>query len=843
MKISVLAILISLITLRVTLAQNVGISDDILHSPDPSAMLDIFSNSKGMLMPNLTEVQKNAIVNPATGLIIFQTDGISGFYYNSGTPAVPVWTKLSTAASNTFSNGLTESAGAVKWGGDLLENTVITQDAAENLTFTNAGTGKFLIDLTNSGDFQIRGNSNYALFVRDDGNVGIGNQNPTYKLQVDGASAGIYKTVAYFRNTDPSADGASALFAYQAPEAGTSWGRSYLKSAIKGFTFNGYSYTAGVSGYRYDDDSPYSAGVFGAASSDPEPTVWGALGYKGFQNGILQNYAAFLSGDVGITGNVMIENEYLNFDTIIGETGYGIRDRMGTLEYKNYGGSWNPLPLPPPTGASTEWWYKPSNKFWIQPISNDNIRIYDAGQDTGFYYNGSSNKIAGFFRTTSGLAGTTAVQGFSDVAGKKTYGYLGYNGTYKAFIDVGSELNVKGSAVYGHVDDPDRVAIFGRTTGDASYSAIIGYSDTWISGYFSAKDSSGTAYGGRPALYAQLVTKDEKDAGEYQSALQAYSEFTDSGNTGYTIGGEFIALGNAQDVVGVDIFSTTDGTTNYAKNYGTYIYADDGDVVYGVYSTAGVENEATESYGIWAEANTTNGTGIVGAGNNQAPVTLATGSGAAFSGKTVGTFSSSSRSTAIGTGYTWDVTGNKAGTAGVIADSPFSGRTVANTESYQFGIIGQKTQDYSGSYYYDLRSGGVLGTSYRGDVATILGWGVLGYKSSANLDYGVYGTSSTTGAGKSQSENTGIGVAGYGDLFGSWFRGDVYGTALKGDRFSLYVDGKTYTNEPITQLNETNSEVIPTYVTTSMTADIYMKGTGKLSNGKATVVFDERISN
>ncbi|MGO8056054.1 hypothetical protein, partial [Rhizobium leguminosarum] len=44
--------------------------------------------------PTMTIVQRNAIVTPATGLIIFQTDGGAGFYYNSGTPATPAWTVI-----------------------------------------------------------------------------------------------------------------------------------------------------------------------------------------------------------------------------------------------------------------------------------------------------------------------------------------------------------------------------------------------------------------------------------------------------------------------------------------------------------------------------------------------------------------------------------------------------------------------------------------------------------------------------------------------------------------------------------------------------------------------------
>lgn len=55
--------------------------------PDPSAILDIRSqgNHKGILIPRITEAEKNAIDSPTEGLLIYQTDGTPGFYFFSGT--------------------------------------------------------------------------------------------------------------------------------------------------------------------------------------------------------------------------------------------------------------------------------------------------------------------------------------------------------------------------------------------------------------------------------------------------------------------------------------------------------------------------------------------------------------------------------------------------------------------------------------------------------------------------------------------------------------------------------------------------------------------------------------
>ena len=59
-------------------------------SADASAMLDVKSTSKGVLISRMTQGQRNSISSPATGLMIYQTDDTPGFYYYNGT----AWTGL-----------------------------------------------------------------------------------------------------------------------------------------------------------------------------------------------------------------------------------------------------------------------------------------------------------------------------------------------------------------------------------------------------------------------------------------------------------------------------------------------------------------------------------------------------------------------------------------------------------------------------------------------------------------------------------------------------------------------------------------------------------------------------
>ncbi|MCA0366095.1 MAG: hypothetical protein LCH67_18805 [Bacteroidetes bacterium] len=66
---------------------SISTSDAEAH---PSAILDIDSDSLGILIPRIIEA--NRPVNPAEGLLVYQVDNTPGFYYFDGT----AWQKLST---------------------------------------------------------------------------------------------------------------------------------------------------------------------------------------------------------------------------------------------------------------------------------------------------------------------------------------------------------------------------------------------------------------------------------------------------------------------------------------------------------------------------------------------------------------------------------------------------------------------------------------------------------------------------------------------------------------------------------------------------------------------------
>jgi len=59
-------------------------------TPNSSAQLDIQSTSKGLLIPRMTDSERIGIATPATGLLVYQTNGDAGFWYYTGLQWVPL---------------------------------------------------------------------------------------------------------------------------------------------------------------------------------------------------------------------------------------------------------------------------------------------------------------------------------------------------------------------------------------------------------------------------------------------------------------------------------------------------------------------------------------------------------------------------------------------------------------------------------------------------------------------------------------------------------------------------------------------------------------------------------
>ncbi len=133
-------------------AQQVAVNTD--GSPaDPSAMLDVVSSTRGMLIPQMTAAERTGIASPATGLLIFDTDSNAFWFYNGtgweqlfGTSQLPgpvtITPALLTASANDYNPAGFGDADILRLSGD---------DGIQMITGFQAGTGGEEKIITNIG--------------------------------------------------------------------------------------------------------------------------------------------------------------------------------------------------------------------------------------------------------------------------------------------------------------------------------------------------------------------------------------------------------------------------------------------------------------------------------------------------------------------------------------------------------------------------------------------------------------------------------------------------------------------------------------------------------------------
>ena len=95
-------LILSIAIFSMGLTAQVGINTPVI---DASAALEITSTEGGILIPRMTETERDEITAAADGLLIYQTDATAGFYYYNGT----AWTALAGAGSGSWDHVATQN--------------------------------------------------------------------------------------------------------------------------------------------------------------------------------------------------------------------------------------------------------------------------------------------------------------------------------------------------------------------------------------------------------------------------------------------------------------------------------------------------------------------------------------------------------------------------------------------------------------------------------------------------------------------------------------------------------------------------------------------------------------
>ena len=132
-------------------------------TPDASAKLDITSTTKGLLVPRMTSTQKAAISSPANGLLVYQTDGVIGFYVNSGTSASPSWLRINTDWTKS-GNDISFTTGNISTTGNLTGGASTSSKLAGFGAVVNLKSAGFQLSASDNGSV-INMNSSSAVTI------------------------------------------------------------------------------------------------------------------------------------------------------------------------------------------------------------------------------------------------------------------------------------------------------------------------------------------------------------------------------------------------------------------------------------------------------------------------------------------------------------------------------------------------------------------------------------------------------------------------------------------------------------------------------------------------------
>ncbi|HMJ48264.1 MAG TPA: tail fiber domain-containing protein [Ferruginibacter sp.] len=512
-------------------AQAVGIGT---VTPNSSAMLDITSNNRGMLVPrvSLTSLSDAAtIASPATSLLVYNTNaavtGGVGFYYNSGTPASPVWLKFQTGVASGNFWSVTGNAGI---------------DSANNF-----------IGTTDGKPLMFRVNNQYAGRLGTDGIIALGRAT----LQSNTSGVG------------NSAIADSSLILNTIGNYNTGFGFKALKNNISG------SYNTAVGSFALDSNTNLYNTAIGYKSLQNNSSGQSNTGIGAFAIG--RNRTG--SSNTAIGSSALQQNLYGTQNISIGtssmvENTNGSRniaigvDALREQFYAGSGAPWNSdnvaigyqsLFLNQPTGTLNGVRNTALGNFSMRNNSTGKENVASGYEALFNNTTGTSNVAVGFASLKANIGGTenTAI-GHTAL----TYNNSGYHNTAIGSISLNNNTSGAGNSALGVA------SLFTNMTGN--FNTGIGEQAL----YENISGNNNTALG-LSALYSNIAGNNATAVG-YNALQYANNSAVSFTNTNVAVGYEAIRgslspdlnIGNANTAIGYQaLLENTSGNSNSAVGY------------------------------------------------------------------------------------------------------------------------------------------------------------------------------------------------------------------------------------------------------------------------------------
>lgn len=185
MKNIITLIAFMLFSIAALTAQSVSINNDG-STPDASALLDVKSTNKGMLVPRMTSAQRTAISSPANGLLVFDNTTESFWFHTTAG-----WTELISGDSQWTLSGANltnNNSGTVSIGSGLSSAKFNVNSSVGNaIANFNGGTDNSFMAFYEKNTY-LGYIGSYAGAINDM-DFGTGGSNPTGKIHLTLAAA------------------------------------------------------------------------------------------------------------------------------------------------------------------------------------------------------------------------------------------------------------------------------------------------------------------------------------------------------------------------------------------------------------------------------------------------------------------------------------------------------------------------------------------------------------------------------------------------------------------------------------------------------------------------------